>query len=194
MLLTFPMDEDTMGCIAWGKVMINRTAARSGESPVRSTVYSTGTERMSFTINIHAKKSNEPGSRNGWIYESAVVNMYSREEDSCSKKLASVVGMLRKSDPVIVFGKYTASVQRGPGGREYTAHSIDAFAVIPTAWLYDIFGALFQQIVAQAEPPKALKGRPAVPPKKASVPVKPKTEAPQISHPVVIEDDGGWFE
>ena len=196
MILTFPMDEYSTGCIAWGKITMSRGAAIAGDSPVKSTVFGTGTERLMFMMNVNARKTNQPGSKDGMLYESATVMTFARQDDPGAAKLADVVRKLRRSDPVLVFGKYTPPREETTRNN-FILHGIEAFAVIPLAWTYDILNALYAQIVSQAEPPRPIKPRSvtrtASPKKAPAVQKRTEEEIPQITHPVVMEK-GDWFE
>lgn len=195
MILTFPMDDATTGCIAWGKITVGRGNAFSGSSPIKQMFYDNGTERLAFYMNVNARKTNQPGSRDGMLFENASVTIYAREEDPSAQKLADVVRKLRRSDPVLVFGKYVPPKDETQKNR-FVSHQIEAFAVIPLAWTYDILNALFTQIIAQAEPPKLptyRKGQKVEKPKREPVPQNQTEEVPQITHPVVMAK-GEWFE
>lgn len=194
MILTFPMDDTSMGCIAWGKITMGRGSALSGVSPIKRTVFGTGTERLTFIMNVNARKTNEPGSKNGMIFESAHVMFFAKEDNPAARKLADVIRKLRLSDPVLVFGKYVPPKDE-PGKYDFILHGIEAFSVIPLAWTYDILNGLFDQIVAQTEAPRPPKYRnepkATKPRRELSTPKQKEEEIPQITHPVVMED---WFE
>ena len=195
MIMTFPMDDATTGVIAWGKITMGRGSALSGVSPIKRTVYGTGTERLSFLMNVHARKTNQPGSRNGMIYESASVMLFAKADDPGAGKLADVVRKLRRSDPVLVFGKYIPP-KEDSDRNNFITHGIEAFAVIPLAWAYDLLNVFFEDIIAQTEPPRPPKYRndPKISkPKRDLAPVKRTEEIPQITHPAVMEK-GDWFE
>lgn len=196
MIMTFPMDDTSMGCIAWGKITMGRGSALSGVSPIKRTVYGTGTERLMFLMNVNARKTNQPGSKNGMIFESANVMLFAKEDDPSARKLADVVRKLRRSDPVLVFGKYVPPKEES-SKNNFVVHGIEAFAVLPLAWTYDILNGMFTQIIAQTEPPRPpkYKNEPKVErPKREPVPQKKPEEVPQITHPVVVEKEGWWFE
>jgi hypothetical protein len=196
MILTIPMDENTTGCIAWGKITVGRGTALSEVNPVKRMVYDSGIERLMFFMNVNVRKTNQPGSRDGMLFENASVTIYVREGDQSAQKLADVVRKLRRSDPVLVVGKYVPPKDEAPKNR-FVSHQIEAFAVIPLAWTYDVLNELFEQIIAQTEPPKLpkyRKGQKVERPKTEPVPQKQTEEVQQITHPVVMGKDGMWFE
>ena len=196
MLITFPMDENTTGCIAWGKITVGRRTPLSEVSPVKRMVYDSGTERLMFFMNVNVRKTNQPGSTDGKFFENAVVMLYVREGDPSAQKLADVVRELRRSDPVLVFGKYVPPKDETKKN-SFVGYGIEAFAVIPLAWTYDILNALFTQIIAQTELPKLptyRKGQKVERSKTEPVPQKKTEDIPQITHPVVMQKEGWWFE
>lgn len=197
MILTIPMDDNTTGCIAWGKITVGRGNAPSGSSPIKQMFYDNGTERLAFYMNVNARKTNQPGSRDGMLFENASVTIYAREEDPSARKLADVVRKLRRSDPVLVVGKYVPPKDEAKKNR-FVSHQIEAFSVIPLAWTYDVLNELFEQIIAQTEspkPPRNKNGQRVEKPRKEPVlPKQTEEEVPQITHPVVMGKEGLWFE
>lgn len=180
MLLTFPMDETSTGCIAWGKV----TSASYNQyaPPVHTTEFRTGTVRYSMTVNviIHSdgNKKNPKFS-----YESANVVAFAKLSDSSKQKLGEVLMGLKRGDPVIIFGRYREGRTRERNGVETLTRTIDAFAVLPVNKVYDAF---LEEVNAPVEPPMERII--------TEIPGDGRTAVPQISHPVVIERNGGWFE
>lgn len=180
MLLTFPMDEHSTGCIAWGKV--TSTSYNQYAPPVHTTEFRTGTVRYSMTVTviIHSdgNKKNPKFS-----YESANVVAFAKPSDSSKQKLGDVLMELKRGDPVIIFGRYREGRTRERNGVETLTRTIDAFAVLPVNKVYDAF-------LAEENARIELAKERAMP----EVPGDGRTAVPQISHPVVIENEGGWFE
>lgn len=180
MLLTFPMDEHSTGCIAWGKVM--STSYIPHIPVVHTTEYSTGTVRYSMTVTVIIH-SNGDKKRPQYTYENATVVAFAKPSDSSKQKLGEVLMGLKRGDPVIIFGRYTEGRTRERNGFETLMRTIEAFAVLPVNQVYDAF-------LAEENARIELAQRRAMP----EVPRDERSSVPQITHPVVMEEKEGWFK
>lgn len=187
MLLTFPMDEHSTGCIAWGKV--TSTDYRPYVPAVHTTEFRTGTVRYSLTVTviIHATGRGEKAQ---YTYETANVVAFAKPNDPAKQKLGEVLNGLKRGDPVIVFGRYREGKTRERNGVEVLTRTIDAFAVLPVNQVYDAFLAEENARIEMAKE----RAMPEIPNDIPSAVSQKRMAVPQISHPVVIENEGGWFE
>ena len=182
MILIFPVDEETEACIAWGKIRMPRTFS---SSPVTVQTFENGTEKFQFNMNVQSKKiSNGRGKKPTWQFEDANVVIWAKPEDVLTRKMADCVKLLRRGDPVLVFGRHFSREWTGKDGVVHSGHEISADMVIPSAWLYDVLLALFAQIIAKAEPPAS---RTAAR-QNAPAPAR-KDRQPTIAHVNVLDDE-----
>lgn len=184
MLITFPVDEQTTACIAWGKVRKNKDTESA--SPIYVEECGNGTMKYRFGMNISAKKVKNKTKKDEWVFEEASVNIWAREWDQSSRAMGDATKLLRVYDTVLVFGKYRPYEWKDRTGQTRTGHEITADVVLPTVWLYHILLALFTDIVAKSAPPttRVVKG--------AAVPSKTKKKEPDVTHPVVMDEE--WFQ
>ena len=182
MLLVFPVDEEIEACIAWGKLRMPRNFANA---PVTVQAFENGTQKYQFSMNVLSKKiSNGRGKKPTWQFEEATVTIWAKPEDVMNRKLADCVKLLRRGDPVLVFGRHFTREWTDRDGTKHPAHDISADIVIPAAWLYDVLLALFAQIIAKAEPPAVRTGTA----KNAPASVRADKQ-PTIAHVNVIDDE-----
>lgn len=189
MLIVFPVDEEgeSQACIAWGKVL----GAQNNESvsPITKSDWPNGSTNYKFTMNVSTKKTVGEDGKEQRQFKWAHVEAWVRPYDYRDDKISDVLKLLRTGDKVLVFGRYKTYTYRDKKGVEQTGQTITTDVIIPAEWLYDILLALFAQVVSQNPVLKKIDVKQA-PPKEKKISGK----APQITHPVTIEDDEGWFE
>lgn len=182
MLFTFRQSENAEGCLMWGKVLSSR--GKNPGPPVKVTRSDNGTESSTFQMNYYAEKID--GS---WDFRHATVRVHCDPTDTIGMKLSAMVRLLRPNDPVLIIGRHSSRSTTGPrSGKTVTTHYVEAFAVIPMAWLCDIFSELFEDIVETSAVPKSRKrsfSKSRIAPE--------KTEEDEEIAPAA-NDMGGWFD
>ena len=188
MILTFPVDEQTTACIAWGKVRTNRDSVSS--SPIYVEECGNGTRKYRFCMNVCSKKIKNAAKKDEWYFEEASVNIWARNWDLSSRTMGDAMKLLRINDVVLVFGSYRSYEWKDRAGQERIGHEITAHVVLPMLWVYHVLLAMFTDIIAKSAPQttKVVKGAPA--PRKVE-----RGNAPKVSHPIPMDDEkDGWFK
>lgn len=181
MLITFPYDEETTACVAWGKITIGRTD-KSGYAIKR--YERQGGEVYSFLMCTKNVRVGHSGTDNDWKRDLARVAVFSYDNNQQSRQMADVIKLLRQGEGVVVFGKYEEEEYIDKNGKKAKGKNIRADMVIPISWVYALLLSLFSQVIANQTPKVTRKI------KDADVP-KTKTEIPKVAH-INTLDDEGW--
>lgn len=183
MLFTFRQSNNAEGCFMWGKVLPPRSGPSN--SPLYIRQCQNGSETTTFRMNFHSEKVD-----GAWQFEQATVGVHAELNDTGAMKLTALARNLRPSDPVLVIGRHSSkTIKRPRSGKTETSHYVEAFAIIPVAWLCDIFSELFEEIVETSAAPSSKTLR------FSKSKITPEvTEESEEAPPEAENDMKGWFD